>query len=130
MLLINAHAAPSSVHGLGLFADQFIPKGTVVWEFTPLLDTEIPITEFKKLPQKAREFIEFHGFLSQRSGNWHLSFDDVRYINHSERPNVASDTNREGVQAPLVAIRDIKRGEEMLQNYNDFEQHSRFVANR
>ena len=28
----------SDIHGIGLFADEFIPKGTKIWEFTPNFD--------------------------------------------------------------------------------------------
>jgi hypothetical protein len=37
MLLVKTTIAPSPIHGIGLFADQFIPQGTRIWEFTTLL---------------------------------------------------------------------------------------------
>lgn len=41
MLLIPATPRPSTIHGIGLFADAPIPKGTVIWRFSPGLDLEI-----------------------------------------------------------------------------------------
>jgi hypothetical protein len=31
MLLIKARVRPSTIHGLGLFAEQFIPSGTIIF---------------------------------------------------------------------------------------------------
>ena len=35
MLLVDARAGISKIHGIGLFAYEFIPKGTHVWMFNP-----------------------------------------------------------------------------------------------
>lgn len=127
MLLIKAKAGLSLVHGLGLFAEELIPVGTKIWEFTPGLDLEITPADFAALPQAAKEYIDFHGFLSKRTGNYHLSFDDIRFTNHSsDQPNIATVAESDDVELPLVAIRDIQPGEEILQDYDDFDSVSRF----
>lgn len=51
MLLIKTKIGPSKINGIGLFADEFIPKGTSVWRFMPSLDLEIPIREASELPE-------------------------------------------------------------------------------
>lgn len=33
MLLVKTRLGISSIHGIGLFADELIPKGTVTWRF-------------------------------------------------------------------------------------------------
>ena len=38
MLLIKASARPSKINGIGLFADQEIPKGTQIWKFNQQFD--------------------------------------------------------------------------------------------
>ncbi|MBI5757401.1 MAG: SET domain-containing protein-lysine N-methyltransferase, partial [Planctomycetales bacterium] len=38
MLLVNASAGTSGIHGIGLIANEFIPAGTVVWVLKPDLD--------------------------------------------------------------------------------------------
>ena len=38
MLLVKTRLGASAIHGIGLFADEFIPKDTVTWRFTPGLD--------------------------------------------------------------------------------------------
>jgi len=38
MLLIKTYLDKSPIHGIGVFAGEFIKKGTQVWEFNPLID--------------------------------------------------------------------------------------------
>jgi SET domain-containing protein len=124
MLLINASVRPSSIHGLGLFADEDISKGTRVWRFSPGLDVEFDPAHFEKLSQREKDFILFYGFHSKKSGDYHLSYDNVRFINHAERGNVTVDASAavDDVEYPLIAARDIKAGEELTQNYLDFDE--------
>ncbi|MDE2019457.1 MAG: SET domain-containing protein [Patescibacteria group bacterium] len=123
MLLINASVRPSSIHGLGLFANKAIPEGTRIWQYSPGLDAEIDPAHFEKLSQRGKDFILFYGFLSRKSGNYHLSYDNVRFINHAEQGNVTVDTSVDDVEYPLIAARDIQAGEELTQNYYDFDNN-------
>ena len=43
MLLVKTKIGPSEIDGIGLFADQFIPRGTLVWELVPALDIEVAV---------------------------------------------------------------------------------------
>lgn len=38
MLLIKTKLELSKIHGVGLFADEFIAKGTKIWEYRPNFD--------------------------------------------------------------------------------------------
>ena len=122
MLLIKATAKTSSIHGLGLFADQNIAKGTKIWQFSPGLDLEIEPSDFEKLTQSEKEFINFYGFRSKKTDKYHLSFDNVRFINHSKEGNITIDQTTHDVEYPLTANRDIKAGEELTQNYFEFDE--------
>ncbi len=123
MVLIKARVQPSPVHGLGLFATERIAKGMRIWQFSPLLDREIAPEDFQKLTHAEQEYVLFYGFLSKRTGNYHLSFDNVKFINHSLSGNVATDASQEQeTEYPLIAVRDIESGEEILQNYKEFEE--------
>ncbi|HEY0908542.1 MAG TPA: SET domain-containing protein [Candidatus Paceibacterota bacterium] len=126
MLLIKATPKASAIHGIGLFADQDIAKGARIWKFSPGLDTEISPTDFEKLDQREKDFILFYGFNSRKTGNYHISFDNVRFINHAKDGNVSTDTSFEDVEYPLVANRDIKQGEEITQNYFEFDDNHAF----
>lgn len=123
MLLIKTIIKPSSIHGIGLFADQDISKGTEIWKFSPGLDLEISPYDFKKLSQYEKDFFLFSGFHSKKTGNYHLSFDNVRYINHSNSGNISSDISIDDIEYPLIANQDIKKGEEITQNYFEFDEN-------
>jgi uncharacterized protein len=126
MLLIKAIPKSSLIHGIGLFADQDIPKGTQIWKFSPALDLEISLSDFEKLSQYEKDYINFYGFLSKKTGNYHLSFDNVRFINHSKEGNVTIDMSVDDIQYPLIASKDIKKGEEVTQNYFEFDNDHAF----
>ncbi len=121
MLLIKATPKESTIHGIGLFADKDILKGTIVWKFSPNLDLEIEIEDFEKLSQYEKDFINFYGFRSKKTNKYHLSFDNVRFINHSKDGNVTVDQNIDDIEYPLVALRDVSKGEEITQNYFEFD---------
>lgn len=125
MLLISATVEPSPIHGLGLFAVEDIPKSSVIWRFSPGLDLEIGDIDFEKLLPYERDFISFYGFHSRKTGKHHLSFDNVRFINHAEQGNVTIDEARgteDDIEFVLVAARDIAAGEELTQNYFEFDE--------
>ena len=127
MLLIKTKVKSSSVHGLGLFADEDISKNSVIWKFSPLLDIQIDEDDFEKLCQYEKDYINHFGYFSRKSNKYNLSFDDVRYINHSEQGNVTIDeTKDEETEYPVIAARDIKKGEEILQNYYEFDDDHLF----
>lgn len=41
MLLVKTVIKKSSIHGLGLFANQKIKSGQIVWKYNPILDKKI-----------------------------------------------------------------------------------------
>jgi uncharacterized protein len=125
MLLVRTHIAPSTIHNLGLFADEFIRAGTEVWRFTPGYDLEITIEEMEKHPQYVREFFDHYGYLDFNVNRYLLCCDNARFINHSNTPNIRTDYTwaTHGVD---VAVRDIAIGEEITTDYRLFERHSNF----
>ena len=48
MLYVKTKIRLSKVHGIGLFADENIPKGTVIWRFTPGFDLKFTDDQIKK----------------------------------------------------------------------------------
>ncbi len=125
MLIVKTHIAPSTIHNLGLFADEFIPAGTEVWRFTPGYDLELTVEEMEKHPQYVREFFDHYGYLDYNLNRYLLCFDNARFINHNNNHNIRTDYSRarHGVD---VAIRDIAVGEEITTDYRLFERHSNF----
>lgn len=118
MLIIDAEVKESWSHGLGLFTRVDLRKGDVVVKpSSPGLDIELTEEQFAKLDEREKQFILHYGFINKRTGLYHLTFDNTRYINHAIEPNMVLDPNTEF----LVAKRDIKAGEELTQDYSDFE---------
>lgn len=116
MLQILSFVAQSDIHGLGVFANQDIKKGQIIWRFEPPFDRTFSKIEFlahlERLPSRSQLHIVKMTYL--RENKIYLLQDHSTYINHSEyTPNVELiDTQTE------VAVRDIGRGEELLENYS------------
>lgn len=112
MLLIPTYLAPSAVHGVGVFAAEDIPQGTLLWQFVPGLDLVIPAEMLASYPAEARKYVEEYGYEDQyRPGAVVLSGDNARFINHSHTPNTYSEKDE------AFALRDIAKGEEITCNY-------------
>lgn len=108
MLLVKTKIGPSKIHGTGLIADQFIPKGTTVWKFKAGLD--------KKLPGQASEYV----YLDQKTGEHILCGDNARFFNHSMTPNTLHFYKKEKY-GQTVSVKDIKKGEEVTCDYRTFD---------
>ncbi len=117
MLLIKTKIGPSKIEGIGLFADEFIAKGTMVQKFQPGFDLVISENEISKLSEPAREQFLKYAY-KNKTGNYILCFDNTRFLNHSDNPNLISDDPDEEVD---FAARDIQAGEELTVNYKDFD---------
>jgi SET domain-containing protein len=120
MMLVKTHVKESTIHGLGLFADEFIPKGTEVWRFTPGFDQKFTREQILAFPELLQIHIYTYGWKSDKSKLYCLSEDNGKYFNHSEDPNVLSEYREDEEEVVTVAIKDIRSGEEMLDNYASF----------
>ncbi len=118
MLQVKTKLKPSSVHGIGLFADEFIPKGTVTWKYEAGYDVAFTQEQIDALPQVQRDFMHFFTYLDKDLNKFILCSDNQRHINHAksgELENIHSTPNED------VADRDIQEGEELLCDYNKFD---------
>ena len=117
MLLIKTYTAPDSFGGTGLFSEQFIAAGTAVWTFDARIDVFYSCSEYERLDPDTRQKIAKYLYSAVRDGIQGVIYsrDDDRYTNHSFAPNTGGDDpNR------VIALRDIKSGEEITANYFDF----------
>jgi hypothetical protein len=62
MLLVKTSIRPSTIHGLGCFAAQFIQKGTEVWAFHPPFDVVYTRKQVNALPAPARKRVDEWGY--------------------------------------------------------------------
>lgn len=121
MLLVKTKIGLSKLSGIGLFANQFISKGTVIWKFNPDLDLVIDDIQLANLPDIAKEQILHYDYFNLKTGKHVLCFDDARFFNHSENPNIIgvdSPYDDEGIN---TATRDIHKGEELTVNYKTYD---------
>ncbi len=119
MLIVKTFVDSSPVHGRGLFADEDILPGTVIWRegFELLFSSE----HFERLSDYEKEFISIWGWKDKHDGFHHLSLDYDRFINHSNDANTFVGKN-----GLTIAKRFIHRGEEIFCNYAEFEAEFRF----
>jgi len=122
MLVVKTSVKPSGVEGLGLFAAEDITKGTTIWKFDPRFDVYFSLEEVEKMPLLQQELIKHFGTMSKRSGKYIYSIDDSRFTNHSSKNDNQEFFVLPGdIEFSGVAAKDIKAGEEILVNYQDFD---------
>lgn len=120
MFLYNTILKTSSIHGLGVFAAESIKKGAAVYQHNPRLDLILTATKFAKLDPRDQALITHYGGIDKRLGRYRLPYDDLRFLNHSEKPNLSYDEATD----QIIALRDIESGEELTQDYCDFEDET------
>lgn len=115
MIIVPAYLDKSPIHGFGVFAGEFIPKGAKVWEFNPLFDLRFSEEELNILFPSARQEIEHHLYQPEEGGLLYYESTMGKYMNHTRDPNV--DFTEVGVG---TATRDIQPGEELTCDYRHF----------
>jgi len=103
----------SQVAGSGLFAEQPIAAGTIVWSADGG-DQQLAVThrQLRQLPKHV------HHLAYRNRDRYILCFDGSQFMNHGCDPNLewADDDH-------LVAVRDIGTGEEVTFDYATSEVH-------
>lgn len=121
MLLIKTRTGKSAIDGIGCFADEFIPKGTVIWRYIDGFDQKIAPEEMARLSEPAKATFLKYSYLSKKGNFYVLCFDDARFFNHSFSPNVIGINGVDGEEAYDVAAHDIHPGDELTCDYGSFE---------
>jgi hypothetical protein len=118
---------PSSLHGLGVFATVDIPQGTVWWA-ADIADTiKISRDQFQALVTSAPApmsdaliaGIQEYSIYVEALDQMILIPDNGRYVNHSDAPNSLAHTT--ATRLASVALRDIKAGEEIVEDYATYD---------
>ena len=91
----------------------------MVYTASPLLDLNITQKEFDSLTKAEQREILWWGFFDKFLQKWHVDFDVSKFINHSKNATLTQkDTHTD---AYLVTSREVQKGEELTQNYLEFE---------
>lgn len=120
MILVRVQVRPSTIHGLGLFATEFIPAGTPVWRLQPGFDHLFRPEDAASLPAPSREHLRWFGYVRPEDGFIVLSGDHACFMNHQPHPNTGADP-KVFHPACTVALRDIAAGEELTCDYLAFD---------
>lgn len=123
MLRIKTTLEPSLIHGIGLFADQKIVKGALIWKFDPGIDLLISQETYSGLSEINKKFFDHYGYWSEEMGGYVCAADNHRFTNHSENPNVGTINAKLGDDGEDVALRDIEPGEEITVDYRVFGEN-------
>jgi SET domain-containing protein len=111
---------PSSIHGTGGFARADIPSGTRVIEYVGEL-----ITKQESLARCERSNEYIFAIDDQHDLDGNVDWNPARFLNHSCEPNCEAQFLEGRIW--LVAIRDIRAGEELTFNYSydleDYREH-------
>lgn len=126
MLTVETYLDKSAIHGIGCFTAQDIRKGEVVWKFHDDADLVIPLDKFHRMKDElsAPTFFQIKKYSYKPLGRDFLvlSLDDSRFFNHSETEyNVISVG-----EDIIVASRDIKKDEEIIDNYLVYNDQAYF----
>lgn len=128
MLLVKTKIGPSPIAGIGIFADEFIPKGTRIWEFKEGFDLRFDAHFSDTLSEPARKQFLNYSYKNPKTGLYVLCADDARFFNHSDTPTVEDlyfDDPTENSEGISIAARDINPGEEITSDYRNFDADSR-----
>ena len=113
MLLVKTYLDKSPIHGLGVFAGEFIRKGTKIWRFVEGFDRAYTPKQFAKLPKPARDFLKNYGY--RVDGEIIFTVDNDHHMNHSDKPNTYLKSGY------AIASRNIRKGEEITNDYREFD---------
>ena len=107
---IRVRVGPSHIAGQGLFAEQNIKQGTKIIRY---IGEKITHEESERRLAAGNVYI--FGLDEHSAIDGSTSKNTARYINHSCEPNC--HTEQFGYIIWIVAIRDIRAGEELTYNY-------------
>lgn len=107
----------SKTHGNGIFAARKIPEGTNILEYEGKRITHEEADELH--PTNPDD--PFHTFFFSLSCGKVIDGgqkgNDAKWFNHSCGPNCEAQENQKGTKVYIVALRDIKKGEELTYDY-------------
>lgn len=111
--LIEIHSSP--IHGLGVFAKTFIPKGTIWSQARPEVVLCIDRAQYENLLNSARspklrafvDALNTYSFYNKSRDALVLLLDNSQYCNHSKQPNSAA-WSQDGISS--IALCDIQAG--------------------
>ena len=111
----------SKIHSTGVFAKKDIPEGARIIEYVGERITkaesdsraDLPLSRHKK--DKTNGAVYIFELNKRHDIDGYTAYNTARFINHSCAPNCETDIIRGHIW--IMALRDIKKGEELAYNY-------------
>lgn len=118
MFLIHTCVKPSRIHGMGVFAAEDIPAGTLIWIYNEKVDWRMSEDDLSRFPEPFQSRMRDYSYRLP-SGDYVFCGDNAKFMNHSTDPNCDDPEGRY-----TVANRDIEAGEELTSDYTTFDLES------
>jgi hypothetical protein len=125
MFRVDVEVQSSAIDGRGVFARHLIPRDTIVWQFADGHDRRLSVAAFAALSPQVRAGLERIAYLSPATGLWVIPppEDPACFTNHSTDANTVVRVDPWISSEPFfVARRDILAGEEITDNYLEFDR--------
>jgi len=121
-----AEVKPSAIHGFGLYAKIFIPKGTIWWHarsqdvlIISKKQFQIISTSYKnEILESSFKALLTYSYYERDLGTLIFCLDDSKFVNHSFNANSGASEDENGFCS--VALRDIQPGEEITEDYSKY----------
>ena len=122
MLKVDLRLGESAVFGIGLFATEFIPNNTIVWEFDSNVDKVYTPKEFENLHKDNENILSHLGWTNKKTGKIIVPTDNAKYLNYSDLPNCYSVYDEGENEVTTYTLRDINIDEEITLNFRDLDE--------
>ncbi|MFM1816355.1 MAG: hypothetical protein RLZ98_3050 [Pseudomonadota bacterium] len=117
MMTVKTTIRNSTIEGVGVFAAERIPAGTIIWLLDERFDLRFNKDDVANFPHEVREYLARYGYPHMETPSIIvLEMDNGRFMNHDLNPNTNFTQPDRG-----WAIRDIDVGEEITCNYSEFD---------
>jgi hypothetical protein len=113
MMMIPVNVRKSAIHGLGIFARTDIPRGQILWTFTPGLDQRVSDYAVEHGEPRMRNFIMERGYLNGHQ--WVVCVDEAQFWNFPANGDQANCVlgGEQDAENIVIAARSIAAGEEL-----------------
>ena len=128
MFCFKVFVNDSEIQGKGVFADEDIPKDSIVWIFKEGYDKRDGKEFVDNLSKEHKEYYEKHCYLSRVSNTWVCppKDDPSNYVNHNRKSNLIIRFDKKiSPEIFFVSNKDIKKGEEITNNYAEFDEFTK-----
>jgi uncharacterized protein len=117
--LIHPDTQVKQTHkGLGVFATRKFFRGEILW-IADDLDVLIPVDEYLRIDGIFRRKLDRYSYLNSEN-HAVIAWDEGKFVNHSCSPNSTGILQFDNIS---VALRDIEKGEEMVEDYYSYYGH-------